>query len=167
MGKFSDIVRNLDMFGMPVTLSFKRKRNFKTVLGGSISIFLTMVFLSEFLYQMINELSNPAFSASPSVTKIADSFEFDYRQAMVAGRVQPLSEDVSQSQIDANFRIVFIYAEYKTRKLKAAIPSVRCLDLYSEVISEDTAGEYSKVFQSRDDSPWICPNITQGEINKS
>ena len=89
MGKFSDIVRNLDMFGMPVTLSFKRKRNFKTVLGGSISIFLTMVFLSEFLYQMITELSNPSFSASPSVTKLADSFEFDYRQAMVAGKVQP------------------------------------------------------------------------------
>ena len=146
MGKFSDIVRDLDMFGTPVTLSFKRKRNFKTACGGTISIVLTIVFLTYFLYEMITELSDPTFSASPSVTKTTTSYEFDYRQAMIAGRIQPLSQDVSQSQIDANFRVVFIYGDYKKQLLSAQIPSVRCLDLYSDIINEDDTGDYYNFF---------------------
>ena len=166
MGKLSDILRHLDTFGKPVTLSFKRKRNFKTACGGCISVILGIVFMSSFLQQMVSELSDPSFMAHPKVTETTELFYFDSRQAMLAGKVTPLSDDISQSQIDASYRIAFMYINYKTNEQLFGIPSVRCLDLYSDIISEDSAGDYEKFWQTEENSPWICPYITQGELKE-
>ena len=144
MGKLSDILRHLDTFGKPVTLTFKRKRNFKTACGGCISVILGIVFMSSFLQQMVSELSNPSFMAHPKVTETTEMFYFDSRQAMLAGKVTPLSDGISQSQIDASYRIAFMNINYRTNENLGSVPSVKCLDLYSDIISEDSAGEYEK-----------------------
>ena len=166
MGKLSDILRQLDTFGKPVTLTFKRKRNFKTACGGCISFILGIVFMASFLQQMVSELSDPSFMAHPKVTETTELFYFDSRQAMLAGKVTPLKDGISQSQVDASYRIAFMFMNYETYEQVAVIPSVKCLDLYSDIISEDSAGDYEKFWQHEDDSPWICPNITQGELKE-
>ena len=104
--------------------------------------------------------------AHPKVTETTETFLFDYSQAMMGGKVSPIKDGISQTQIDANYRVAFILINYQTNELLAPIPSVRCLDLYEDIISEDWAGDYKKFWRTKDGSPWICPNMKEGELKE-
>ena len=44
------------------------------------------------------------------------------------------------------------------------IDSVRCEDLYSDLIKEDASGQFSELWQTEDESVWICPDLKQFEF---
>ena len=87
MGKFSNLLSSLDVFGLPVALTFEGKFLVKSALGGCVSIILVVVFVAVSTFRMLSELTNPTFVASPKTLSMVDKFDFDYKQAMVAGRL--------------------------------------------------------------------------------
>lgn len=47
-------LENLDLYGRPVTLSFRGKDKFRTLFGGIVSVLLLCALMSVFLYKLNN-----------------------------------------------------------------------------------------------------------------
>ena len=98
MGKFSNLLSSLDVFSLPVALTFQGNFLIKSALGGCVSIVLVVVFVAVSTYRMLSELTSPTFVASPKTLSMIDKFDFDYKQAMVAGRLTQSSGNDPLSQ---------------------------------------------------------------------
>ena len=65
MGKFSNLLTRLDVFWLPVALTFEGNFRVKTALGGFVSIILVVIFVAVSTFRMLSELTNPTFVAGP------------------------------------------------------------------------------------------------------
>ena len=68
-----NLVRELDMFAMPVSLTYKGKRQFSTLLGGFCSLFLILVFMAYSAVTMHKLIVDPVFQMNNSMRQFLDS----------------------------------------------------------------------------------------------
>ena len=59
-------IREQDLFGVPVMLSFQGETSFNTVCGGIVSMTLMMALSVGFLYQLFQLVYHPVFMTYPS-----------------------------------------------------------------------------------------------------
>jgi len=59
-------VRNQDLFGVPVQLTYKGQKSFNTVCGGLFSLLLLVGFTVAFVLQFRSLYTNPIWDATPS-----------------------------------------------------------------------------------------------------
>lgn len=87
MGKISDFLSRVDLFGVPVTLNYRGKEKFTTMCGGCVSLILFVVFMGIFTYDMVTELNNPNFTANPQTLARTNKFDFKLEQSMIAAKL--------------------------------------------------------------------------------
>ena len=78
MGKFLDHIRDIDLFGVPVQLSYRGEKKFRTVCGGCATITLIFVILALLTSKIVTELNEPTYYNSPQIVQTSKNFIFDY-----------------------------------------------------------------------------------------
>ena len=71
----TDLIRQQDLFAIPVQLNYKGRRSFTTFIGGCCSILLVLSTIALFIYSSIDFFSDPRFSSNSSVSYITYSNE--------------------------------------------------------------------------------------------
>src|SRR5687768_15343496 len=56
--KILALLRGIDMYGHPITLTYKNQATYKTALGGVFTIISRCLLLSYFLYQVVNIINH-------------------------------------------------------------------------------------------------------------
>ena len=115
MGKFLDHIRDIDLFGAPVQLSYRGNRKFRTVCGGCVTLTLILVILALLPSKIIMELNEPTYSNSPQLVETSKNFTFDYTHSMFAGSISAYKDDgteLSRSTVDSQLRIVFGFGTF-------------------------------------------------------
>ena len=61
-----NLVKQSDLFGLPVYLTYKGEKEFSTVLGGILSILLMLMFVGYSIDYIYKEFTDPSFNISRS-----------------------------------------------------------------------------------------------------
>ena len=52
-------IRNIDLFAVPVSLTYKGRKNFNTLAGGCFSVLLMLFFVSYGTWTLVNAITSP------------------------------------------------------------------------------------------------------------
>ena len=64
--KLCQQIKNFDLFGIPVQLTYRGETKFNTVFGGCVSMMLVVVLGVGFVYQLHSLYYNPEFMSYPA-----------------------------------------------------------------------------------------------------
>ncbi len=159
-------LRQFDIFGAPVGVTYGGESRFRTGLGGCVTILLLIFFGSNMVLSLVNVAIHHVYSSKTVETFTAYPFSTNQwtmstQKQTMAGRVQ-LSSD-SDSEVPSNpeeyFRVQF-YSVKMTDGVQDDgnwVPSIRCQDLYAKnlMLTDKLVAEE---FANPD---WICPDLDE------
>lgn len=163
-----DRVRQFDLFGAPVGVTFNGEYKHKTILGGTITILMLLFFGGSVLLSLANVIINKSYTVdiSDTFTQFSDmkgAWKMSTENQTLAGAVeQSYEQDLPDSEDpEMYFRVQFYYFTlYENSTTHVTwVPAVRCKDLYAPLFDSDP--EIADEFAA---SHWICPNVTDIEI---
>jgi len=132
-----------------------------------VTILLVVTIGSSFLYELISQMVDPEYRSSHPETVFHGAYNVSYLDSMIAGRL--LAED-SGAQVAQD--VVNSYMRFKFKAFDDGnitnVDAINCLDLFKVEIEMEEQGKantrYGKFWETIDDSPWICPNLTSIEL---
>ena len=159
--KVGDSIRGLDIYGVPVQLTYKGQTNFNTVFGGLVSILVALVLAIFFVETLYEEYSWPQFQTLPVTFDVRDKKTY-LNPAL--GNTIAVGHDSDLADLRVNF-----FAKPDDVQPYQYLEGVYCTDLYAEQIEAEKNGTVSTKYFTETflDSlevnrgyKWICPNIT-------
>ena len=66
LSKIQDAVKQQDLFGVPVQLTYKGERTFITAFGGCVSLLMIIGLSMYFTYELQQEYSDPSYASTPN-----------------------------------------------------------------------------------------------------
>ena len=78
-------IKSCDMFGLPVSLTYRGESRFKTAIGGCTSLIIILVAFFGAAYQLKSLIEEPVFQAlPPEIDYSASSFTMDFTSSSIA-----------------------------------------------------------------------------------
>ena len=148
-------MRSLDLFAVPVSLTYKGQRQFTTLLGGFFSLLIILSFLVFTAVSLHTHIVSPDFLQGNSVMTYfayednTKTFNISRSDSTVAIQILAIGKGgTSYYDASSDLRVVF----YKTTDgvLSDPIAAKKCSDLFDV---ESSIMQDLKV-------PWLCPNTT-------
>ena len=148
-------IKNQDLFGVPVQLTYQGDKSFKTACGGCLSILFVLSFTVGFILQFRELYVNPQWVSSPET--------FDYSSTRMT--LSP-----NESTFAVSFYNVVPPTSNNTLRVKytdstgASVAPMFCTDVYSEEIEAERNGTSSSAFFTdtfvnidATQTPFVCP----------
>ena len=65
LDKIQYTVRQHDLFGVPVQLTYKGEQKFSTAIGGCISLLMIISLTMYFIFELQGEFKDPSYASTP------------------------------------------------------------------------------------------------------
>ena len=163
------MIRQRDLFGIPVQLTYKGAPAFNTICGGCVSIIMMLGFAVMFCINLYGVWFEPQFLNFP-ISKNYDLSKVRLKPSngnTIAGLVVFSDESTKDWSADPYVRVQFHQSNVDV--LDAWYDGVYCTDLYADQIARekedpDAGNDFTEMFADYLGQKWICPNVT-GEID--
>ena len=63
--KTKELIKQQDLFGVPVQLTYKGERAFNTAFGGCLSLLLIVGMTTYFVFSFLSTYNNPQYNSTP------------------------------------------------------------------------------------------------------
>ena len=159
MANILNAVRNLDLFAVPVSLTYKGRSKFSTLLGGCFSLIIILVFLVYAVWLLQDLIFNPILKSNAELIYFSNSdnteaYNITTRNAtpavLVSGR--DLESDLETNKF---LRVVFLQV---TPDGTVFLPAVHCTDFFADETNESNRSFFSSEFLF---GQWVCPDTSQ------
>ena len=110
MGKILKKVRDLDMFAVPVSLTYQGKTKFGTLCGGFFSLFIILTFLAYAVITLQDLILNPVLKGYAEKRYFSRFNNTDYYNITTTNStlaVRIFNDQSSDAEIDQYLRVVF------------------------------------------------------------
>ena len=133
-----NFLRERDLFGVPVNLTFRGRSEFQTQLGGCCSLLLILFAMCYFAFYLKYYIEKPGFTSS---------YDMDYTAYQTDGKIFSLNttqqtvavallKGGDTSGVSSYFRVQFqVYNTNDISDPVQYVPAVLCNDLYAEEIA--------------------------------
>ena len=165
-------VRMLDLFAVPVSLTYKGQKAFNTILGGFCSLLLIIGFGTFITLDLHKVLTNPDFSETSTSLyasyQNSEPYELNTLNQTVALSIY--RSDMTNEETNSYFRVYFLTevqtlnADNTTTKVETPVAAVLCRDFYSaEIRKEASEGQVGFFTQEYVNTvyDWVCPDLSQ------
>lgn len=175
------ILRHVDLFGVPVQLTYQGQKKFTTCCGGVMSILMFLSLAVTLVWAFLEELLKPQFLSTPKSSKFYNYDPSVYLEEF--GGIAPVTQilEISKGNTITAFagylnqnvdmrqdvRIRFYTLQFETdgsELTSTEIDAVWCKDFYAEQIAEDSkkigTDSYLGFDSTFDRDGLVCPNIT-------
>ena len=125
--------KNLDLFGLPVNLTYQGENYFKTSFGGCVSILLVLGVIALSISSFMSLYLTPNFQVLPE--------DFDFSKTNLTIDFQATTVAIGMSIFDSNLNASQAYTNQYARVrfqlwhnslIKTPVDAVYCEDLYAE-----------------------------------
>lgn len=138
----ANALESFDLFAQPVTLTFKGKRSFGTLIGGCLSLVIVLAFAAYSAVYMKKLITEPVFHLYEQKNFFEQSEELDSafnlttKNSTVAVYIGTLLEETRLT--NQNLRVVFTqFINFK----RTHLPAVNCTDFFSAEIAASKANQ--------------------------
>ena len=162
--KNGEKLRQFDIFGAPVGVTYGGESRFRTGLGGCVTILLLIFFGSNMVLSLINVAINQVYTSKTNETFTAypystNEWKMSTQNQTLAGHVQLSASSLQSADPEEFFRVQFYVIEMKDGVQDDGkwVPSKRCKDIYADtlMLTDDlVAEEFSN-------PNWICPDLEE------
>ena len=154
----------MDLFAVPVGLTYRREKYFKSGIGGCFSLLIVLAFVA-YTAVTLNELGNhPTLTSNAektyfSRTSNTEGYDLSTIDSTVAVKIQAQNttadEMLTTSEVNSLLRVVFWQWTSETEYVQ--LPTVLCSEFYAD----EFKGASSDFFEDTFDSErWVCPDTT-------
>ena len=127
-------IKNQDLFGVPVQLSYKGQTAFNTVCGGCLSVLIMMTFSVYFAVEIRQLYLHPEYLSTPYTLSFGSrTINVPTSEGLIAVGLTSITNSTELSQTTTNkmARVTF------NKEVGGYVPGVYCTDLFSQEIAAE------------------------------
>ena len=147
MQNIANLIRDFDLFAVPVSLTYKGKRFFGTLAGGCFSLLLIMLFLTDSIWRLHIMMVNPELKSS--FTKIYFPYTDDATNLYnITTLSSTLAVAVNSTRDDTNTILQVVFKQGTPENPDGEfVPAVNCSDFFkSDMISQSDKAFFDSTF---------------------
>ena len=131
-------VRDMDMFAVPVSLSYKGKSHFNTLCGGCFTLVLVLTFLSYSVISLHDLITNPVLKGNAQTSYFSSADNTDIYNITTTNSTLAVAISNLYTADENTNKLVRVVFKRITPFGLQFIPTVNCSDFFAGEINEDT-----------------------------
>ena len=165
-GRVQSKIKEQDLFGTTVQLTYKGEGAFNTVFGGCVSLIMVLGFSVTFFFYLYGHYFNPQFDKHPDRLNFdVESVTFDPMFGDTIAVLAVFTHNYAYVDASKYMRIQFSQ-QYTDSSTTTYFDAVYCKDLYADQIEAEKNGtsstnDFTQAFQDKNGFKWVCPRTNE------